>query len=128
MAPSAPARLRQRRLDRVDRVGLGEDRTLGMRRRRRLDMAAGGEDERGPLSASRSATGQTCSPSFSWTSMMATSNPPWPDPGERVLDGIAGAGDRVAERIEEILEHHRDQRLVFDDEDGARGHEGSLKA
>jgi hypothetical protein len=28
----------------------------------------------------------------------------------------------MAERIEEILEHHRDQRLVFDDQDGAPRH------
>jgi hypothetical protein len=26
----------------------------------------------------------------------------------------------MAERLEEVLEHHRDQRLVFDDEDGTR--------
>jgi hypothetical protein len=32
----------------------------------------------------------------------------------------------VAERIEEILEHHRDQGLVFDDEDGARCHGADL--
>jgi hypothetical protein len=26
--------------------------------------------------------------------------------------------NRVAERIEEVLEHHGDERLVFDDQDG----------
>ena len=80
-----------------------------------------------PWAASRSATGQTCSP-FRLTSMIATSKPPWPTLAERVGDRLAGGDDRVAERIEEILEHHRDQRLVFDDQDGAGGHEASLKA
>jgi hypothetical protein len=79
-----------------------------------------------PWAASRSATGQTCSP-FRLTSMMAMSNPALADADERVGNGVAGAGDLMAERVEEILQHHRDQRLVFDDEDGSDGHRRPLK-
>ena len=37
---------------------------------------------------------------------------------QRALNRIAGPSNRVAERIEEVLEHHGDERLVFDDQDG----------
>ena len=45
LSPVAVQRLGQCRFDRVDRVGLGEDGNAGVARRRRVDMAAGGEDE-----------------------------------------------------------------------------------
>jgi hypothetical protein len=37
------------------------------------------------------------------------------DVAKRRLDVIAASDDPVTERFEEILEHHRDQRLVLDD-------------
>ena len=36
---------------------------------------------------------------------------------ERALNAVAGTANRMTERIEEILEHHRDQRFVLDNED-----------
>ena len=36
---------------------------------------------------------------------------------ERALDGLAGSADLMAERVEKILEHHRNQRFVLDNED-----------
>src|SRR4051794_5560203 len=40
------------------------------------------------------------------------------DPRQRVGQSLAGGGDPVAEGFEEILEHHRDERLVLDDQHG----------
>ena len=75
-----------------------------------------------PLARSAAATGQTLSP-FRLTSRMARSKPSASTAFKRLGDTVAAGRDVVPERHEEILEHHRDQRLVFDDQDGARpGH------
>lgn len=50
------------------------------------------------------------------------------DPCEGVGNRLTSPRDLMAERFEKILEHHRDQRLVLDDQDGTkRGHFSSLK-
>ena len=43
------------------------------------------------------------------------------DMAERLLDRFRSWRRPVAERLEEILEHHRDQRLVLDDQDRSHG-------
>src|SRR5260370_39593466 len=37
---------------------------------------------------------------------------------ESTLDAIAGATDLMSERIEEVLEHHSDERLILHDQYG----------
>ncbi len=40
--------------------------------------------------------------------------------GQRLADRVAGAANRMTHRFEEILEHHRNQRLILDNQDGTR--------
>ncbi len=47
---------------------------------------------------------------------------PGVEPGERVGDRIGAARGLMAERFEEVLEHHRDERLILDDEDASASH------
>ena len=52
--------------------------------------------------------------------------------GQCIAYGFSCLADRMAERFEEILEHHRDERLVLNDQDAALPHavtdKGSLRA
>src|SRR5579872_1539115 len=41
---------------------------------------------------------------------------------QRGFHGIAGAPDLMPERIQKILEHHRNERLVFDNKNGSPRH------
>ncbi|MEA3016031.1 MAG: hypothetical protein QOI38_753 [Sphingomonadales bacterium] len=115
-------------LDGVDRIGLGEDGRGDMAGGRRLDMAAGGEDE--GLAGVGEAVGDR--PDGLAVLELDVDDRDVEtaalDMRQRVLEALAGADDAVAERVEEILEHHRDQRLVFDDEDGTPpGHGATLR-
>ena len=77
------------------------------------------------LSRSLLATGQTLSP-FRLTSRMARSNPPLSASASASATTSQVRGHRVTERFKEVLEHHRDERLVFDDQDGTLPH-GTLR-
>ena len=99
-----------------------------MGRRRRLDVAPGGEDEGNALGGEPVGDGPYLLP-IQIDVDDRDVEAPLLDPTQRVDEIVAGGGHLVAQRIEKILEHHRDKRFVFDDEDGAAaGHGESLKA
>lgn len=52
--------------------------------------------------------------------------PAFIDPRLGIRNAIDGADDAVAKRIQKILQHHGDERLVFDDENGTRSHRPAL--
>ena len=48
------------------------------------------------------------------------------DCGHSLLHAFHRADHLVAERVEEVLEHHRDERFVLDDQDGAGSHAATV--
>ena len=106
-----------RRGNPVDRVRLFDQRNGRELRRRRIDMAARSDDEGNTLAAQQARD---------WPHILAFQvdiedgeiEPAAIRLLERLRDIVAGAVNIVAKRFEEILEHHGDEGLVFDDEDG----------
>src|SRR6476469_4599704 len=117
----APDLVRERGFDRrhdpVDRIGFLDHGRVVELGRRRVDVAAGCNHER-DLAFAKEAS--------DWPHILALEvhvedgevEPALFNLVESALDGVARSADLVAKRIEEILEHHRNERLVFDDEDG----------
>src|SRR5688572_15448165 len=106
-----------RRSDTIDRIGLLDYRSVVEFGRRRIDVAAGGDHERDVSRAEQGCDrphvlalqvdvedGQIESALF--------------DLVERTLHRVARPTDLMPEGIEKILEHHRNQWLVLDNEDG----------
>src|SRR5688572_1009020 len=93
-----------------------------MRLGRRLDMAAGRDDERRALLRQPVGERPDPLPVLELDVDDGEVEAAGLDPLDRFLDRIAGADHVVTESLEEILEHHRDQRLVLDDQDRPFAH------
>jgi hypothetical protein len=111
----------ERRSYAIHRIGLLDDGHVGEFRRRRIDVTAGRDDERHVLLAQprgdrpNALALQVHIEDRQVEAALVRHR-------ERVRDRFACRGHRMTERLEEILEHHRDQRLVLDDKDGSLPH------
>ena len=96
--------------------------------RRRRDVAAGGNDERNALFSQPVGNGPDMLP-LQMDVDDRDVEAALLDLGHCLLKALAGADDAVPEGVEKILEHHRDQRFVFDDQNIAFfGHRRAIKA
>src|SRR5688500_10661524 len=120
------AGLLQRRLDCLDRIGLAQHRGIGVLLGRRLDMTAGGDDE--GLAFLEQPVGER--PDLLAVLQLHVDDGEVEsavlEPGDRLIHRFAGADNPMAEGLEEVLEHHRDQRLILDDQDRPFAHDQCL--
>src|SRR5689334_8076179 len=103
----------------IDRVGLLDHWGIVELGRRRVDVTAGGDDERNVLLAEPGGDGPHIL-AFEVDVEDGEIEPALLDLVERALDRVAGPANLVTQRIEKILKHHGDERLVLDDQNGAR--------
>ena len=88
-----------------------------MSRGRRRDVAAGGEQERHVAFEQGIGDRPRCLASAQVNVENRDIEPATGHAGQSSLDRVSGAGDAVAQRIDEILQHHGDEGFVFDDQD-----------
>ncbi len=114
-------------IDGIDGERLGEDRDAGIFGRGRIDMAAGGEHERDGLANQRVGDRPDPFAALEVNVDDGDLETALLDPGERAGDGVRRPDHVMPHRFQKILEHHRDQRLVLDDQNGsAPGHGARL--
>ena len=95
----------------------------------RIDVSAGGEDEWDPRLGQPVGDGPDMLAALQVNVQDRDFEAALLDLLHRVCDGVGSSDDLVAKRVEEILEHHRDQRFVFGDQDGAAlGHAAPITA
>jgi hypothetical protein len=98
------------------RVRLFDHRSVVELRRRRINVTAGGDDERYILLAQLGRDGPHVL-TFQVHVEDREVESAFLDLLESALHRIASSANGMTEGIEEILEHHGDQRLILDDQD-----------